>query len=218
MATRTPLAQNPSSRMNDIHKMRIRLVQISRIIRSGIEEDRRVQSRDPAQLALLRLKVIRYQSGYMRSHTVPNEMDVIRLHSSWMSRQILDQLGDAQTAEARRPLHLAETGLFDGTSVVYDDDVVVASLEIGLTDIRTGRQVASAAESVNNDLGGMGAVEVAVVQGFGIEHVHQFGQILGSPCVKEELDSRMRTSVWLFQAGAGCEDVGGGWFLGSLSG
>lgn len=70
---------------------------------------------------------------------------------------------------------------------------------------------------MDNDLGGMGSIEVAVVKCFGIEDVQQFGKVLRTPCVEEELNSRMRTTIWLFQAGAGGEDVSGGGFLCSLS-
>lgn len=164
MSARAPLPQNAGARVYHIHEMRIRFVQIARIIRARIEENRRIQTSNPAQLALVRRKVIGHQTGNMRANTVPDKVDIIGQHAARMSRQILDQLRNAQAPETRCPLHLAQARLLHQAAVVDDDDVVVAALEVRLADVRTGVVVATAAKAVYHDFGGMGPIEVRIVQ------------------------------------------------------
>lgn len=117
-----------------------------------------------------------------------------------MSCQILGQLGDAKTSEAWRPLHLAEARLLDGRTIIDDNDVVVATLEIGITNVWAGRKVSATAKAVNDNFGRMRPIEVRIVQGVRIEYVQEFGLFLRSPRIEEELNLWMRTSKRFGQA------------------
>lgn len=200
--------------------MRVRFVQITCIICARIEEYRRIQTGNPAQFPLFGLQMIRHQSGNVRAHTVPNKVHIIGQHATRMPRQILDQLCNAQAAEARRPLHLAETWFLHQAAVVDDDDVVVAAPEVRLAYVRTGIVVATAAKPVYHDLGGMRPIEVRPIQRFGVQHVQQLRLLLGATRVQVELDAGVRTAVRLLDARLRGErivgDAGGG-FLGGLA-
>lgn len=163
--------------------MRIIFVQIARAIRRRIEENGRIQSGDAAELAFGRLQVIGHEAGNVRPNTVPDQVQRVGRHATRMVRYVLDQLRHAQAAEARPPLHLAETRFTHGPAIIDDDDVVVAFGEVCLAQIRTWRVVAAAAEAVDDDLGRMRPIEMRVIEGLRIEYVEFFRFLLRAPRV-----------------------------------
>lgn len=180
--------------------MGVRGVQVSGVVRPRIKEYRWIQGCNPAQLALLGLQVVGYQSSDMGAHTVADEVQVVRLDAARMPGQVLDQLGDAQTAEPRGPFHLAEAGLLHCVTVVHDDDVVLAHTEVGLPQVRTRTESPSAAEAVDDDLGGVAGIEVRVVEGVCVQDIDELGLLLGASGVQVELDLGVGTAVGLLQA------------------
>lgn len=200
MTTGMPLPQDSSSGVQNIHEVCIRRIQIPGVVGPGIEEYRGIQRGDPAQLALLRLQIVSHQTGDVGTHTVANEVQVVRLDATRMSGEVFDQLGDAQAAEPRSPVHLTQTRFLNGIRVVHYDDVVLAHTEVGLPQIGTGTQSPAAAESMDYDLGGMAWIEVRVVQGVRIQDIYELRLLLGASRVQIELDLRMRTAVRLLQA------------------
>lgn len=200
MATGVPLSQYPGSRMHHIHKMSIGCVQVPGVIGARIEEYRWVQRRDPAQLALLGLQIVGHQSGDVGAHAVPNKMQVVRLNATRMPGQVLHQLRDAQASKPGSPVHLAEARLLDRVGIVYNNDVVLAHTEVGLSQIRTGTQGPATAKAMDDYLGGMPRIEVRVVEGVGVQDIYELRLLLGAPRVQVELDLRVRTPVRLLQA------------------
>lgn len=180
MATRTPLPQYTSPSVNHIHKVCIRLVQIARIIRSRIEEYSWIQTGDAPQLSLLRPQVISNQTCNVSTDAVTDKMYVVGQHATRMPSQVLNQLCNAQTAEARCPFHLTETWFFDQAAIVDNNDIIVAALKVCLTYVRTRIVVATATETVYDDFGWMRSIEMRVVERLGIEYVEKFGLLLGA--------------------------------------
>lgn len=218
MPTRIPLTQNARTRMDYVHEVCVRLVQITGVIGAGIKKYRRIQSGDATEFALVDAQVICHQTSNVSTHTVANEVHVVGLHAARMSSQILDQLGNAQAAESRRPLHLAEARLLNQATVVDDDDVVVTAPEVRLTYVGTGIVVAAAPKAVDHDFCRMRPIEVRIVQRFGVQNVQQFGFLLGATRVQVELNAGMRTSVGFLDAWLRCEGVTDGRFSGGGGG
>lgn len=207
MTTRTPLTQNPGTRVYHVHEMCIRLVQIARIIWSRIEKNRRIQSGNASQLSLFRPQMVGHKTGDVSTDAVTDKVHIVGQHAARMPRQVFNQLRNAQTAEARRPFHLAETWLLHQATIVDDNDVVVAALKVRVAYVRAGIVVAAATKAVYDDFGRMRSIEVRVVKRLGVKDVYDFGLLLGAPRVEIKLDAGMWTAIGFLDARSRCEWV-----------
>lgn len=127
----------------------------------------------------------------MCANAIADEMHTVGWYTARMLCNVLDQLGNAEGAEAWSPFHLTQTWFLDSTTIVDYDDVVVATLEIRIANIRTGRIIATSAKAMDYDFRRMRTIEVCVVQCFWVEDVQSFRCFLRTSCIQIEFDLRM---------------------------
>lgn len=195
-----PLAEDAGAGVDDVDEVRVRLVQVAGRVGRGVEEDGRVEAGDASDLALRGRQVVGHEARDVRADAVPDEVHLVGRDAARVARDVLDHLRDAEAAEARRPVHLAQAGLAHRAAVVHDDDVVVAAPEVRLAHVGARREVAAAAEAVDHHLRRVRRVEVRVVERLRVEDVQLLAELLRAPRVQVEVYLRMRAPVRLLKA------------------
>lgn len=133
MSVWSPLAQNARTCVYHIYKVGVRRVKVMGPVVPHEEQDCGIQPSDPSEFAFV--EKVGNKPCNVGSDAVANQVQGIWRNATGMVGEVIHQLGDALRPEPRSPIDLAEARFLDYSGVVHDDDIVITTCEVGVSEI-----------------------------------------------------------------------------------